>query len=387
MRVLLALSRDDVNAGGSLRVAQTLGEGLKALGIDAEISFAYGGLGPIGRKASIPCHYLGLRSSKDLFRWVRFRRFLKSHRPDVVHFIDPVIAMQLATTGMSLKTVVHVHGRLLRNPLPWKELFARILLRSKTDKFVCISKGVQRDLIMRRLVTEDQVVTVYNGIDFHWFQCQPTTKAARRQLELPADALVIGMVGRLFKARGFDDLLRILTMLSPNWYALLVGDGPERKNLENMAAEFGIFNRVRFTGSLDDVRVAYSAMDAFAFLPLYDSFGLATAEAMSSRVPVFGLDRPGEYREPENPLVTDDNAIFVRNSTRRFYEDSEDKGILQTLAGHIEAYGKKPSDSDSILNNAWNHIQERFTRDTQAAKMIDVYESVLVQKPGRETLS
>src|SRR5207248_7592850 len=103
---------------------------------------------------------------------------------------------------------------------------------------------------------------------------------ARKQLGLPASARVIGMVCRLFWAKGCDDLIRVLELLDDEWHAVFVGDGPERAKLEALAGDYGVGDRVRFTGSLWDVRPAYSAMDAFAFLCLYEPFGLATAEAM-----------------------------------------------------------------------------------------------------------
>ncbi|MBM3942633.1 MAG: glycosyltransferase [SAR202 cluster bacterium] len=379
MRVLLAIYRDDPRAGGSLRVGETIAKSLQLLGVEAQVCFAYGFPGPVGH-SGVQCHYLELRGSRDLACWTRYRRFVKNLRPDIVHFIDPLLAMHLATVGLPFHKIVHVHGAIIRHSIPWRTRLEWKFLNTRAGKVVCITEGARRSLVVRRLANRHKTSVVYNGIDFPWFQERPSREEARRTLRLPEDALVIGMVCRLFQARGCDDLLKILTMLPPIWHALLVGDGPDRPRLERLSQELGVRHRVRFTGALEDVRPAYSAMNAFAFLGLYDSFGLAMAEAMSCRVPVFGLERAGEYREPENPLITDENAVFLKGSRRWFFAQEESPELLRAFAQRVQEYGDAPAKLQSMVDCAWNHVRARFTAEIQAQAMLKVYQSLLGQE-------
>lgn len=366
-------------------MGETLAKGLRTLGIEAEICFAYGGPGPVGEAAGVPCHYLGLRSSQDFFRWPRVRNLMRTLKPQIVHFVDPLFWMHLASLGKSFKKVVHVHGGefltqgLLSDRLRWG------FLRSRADLFVCITEGARRALVSLNLASASRTSVVYNGIDFDWFQDRPTREAARAKLGLPYDALVIGMVCRLFRARRCDELLRILTMLEPRWRALLVGDGAERPKLERFAETLGVRNRVRFTGCLEDVRLAYSAMDTFAFLALYDSFGLAIAEAMACKVPVFGLGGAGEYREPENPLVTPDNSTFVERSHPGDYHREEDPSVLRNLADCITDFGLHPERYSKRTDRAHQHVQKRFDVARQAKTMYGLYLGLIrgEQPPGQ----
>lgn len=375
--------RDDPGAGGSLRVGQALAKGLRMLGVDARACFSYGREGPVGQSSVAPCYYLGLNSSKDLFRWPRVRALAHDFKPDVIHFIDPLVWMHLALAGVNAKRVSHVHGVTLRKNIPLKTSLEWRLIKGRDHLIVCITQGSQQSMLQRFHISENRTSVVYNGIDFNWFQDRPPKDEARQLLGIPRDRRILGAVGRLFEARGYDDMLRIVNLLGPSWGALIAGSGPERESLVRLAERLGIADRTFFVGPLGDVRLAYSAMDAYAFLPLYDSFGLATAEAMACRVPVFGLDCPGEYREQENPLVTNDNAIFLKRRWRRFFSDKEDPTALQSLAQRIQWHGANPAALEKMTARAWEHVRVHFSIETQVNRMLELYQGLLHDRHGR----
>jgi glycosyltransferase involved in cell wall biosynthesis len=197
-------------------------------------------------------------------------------------------------------------------------------------------------------------------------------------LGITRDALVLGMVCRLVEARGCDDFIRIIAMLEPRWQGLLVGGGPMRQALERMAENLGVAGRVRFTGAIDDVRPAYRAMDAYAFLALYEPFGLATAEAMACRVPVFGLKGLGDYGEQGGPLMTEEYAdLLWRRPRRRIrFRDQEDPTTLAALSARLNEFGRNTSSMDPAVESAFNNVVQRFSIDRQATAMLGLYHSV-----------
>jgi glycosyltransferase involved in cell wall biosynthesis len=79
----------------------------------------------------------------------------------------------------------------------------------------------------------------------------------------------------------------------------MVGDGPERKNLESLARSLGIFNAVLFTGVNLDVSTILPAMDAFILSSKTESFSNAILEAMAAGLPVIATDVGGN---PESVL-------------------------------------------------------------------------------------
>lgn len=380
MRVTLLAYRDDRKAGGSLRVAETLSKGLRVLGIDARVCFAYGGPGPLSERPGIRCDYLGLENSQDLRHWPRVRAYLHQFKPHIVHAIDPIVWFHVAALGIRYRAVVHVHGAGWWRKIPFRTRLVWTFLRWRTTRYVCITSGATRRVAERGFARPGQAATVYNGVDIDWFDARPDRLSARRLLHIPPEALVIGMACRLEGGRSCDDLLRIVNQLEPCWHALLAGDGEDRPMLERLAQQLGISDRVHITGFLNDVRPAYSAMDAFAFLARYDSFGLATAEAMACRVPVFGLGALGEYREPENPLVTPENAIFLERANPEDQHSLEDPAILTALAKKIDAFGRKPDSLTAVIVQARRHVEERFSLRAQAEGTLSVYRSLFPTK-------
>jgi glycosyltransferase involved in cell wall biosynthesis len=116
----------------------------------------------------------------------------------------------------------------------------------------------------------------------------------RRSLAL--SGFTVGFAGRLVAQKGVDLLLRAIAALPPDTHGLIVGDGPERSALEDLAAELRIVDRVRFTGALprhEDVPRYMAAMDVFV-LPsittpkIKEQFGLVLVEAMVCGVAVVG---------------------------------------------------------------------------------------------------
>ena len=370
---------DDAGAGGSLRVGETLANHLDPQKVEAHLLFAYGGPGPVAQNARVPCHFLGSKGPKDLRGWLRARRKIRGLDFDLLHFMDPVSWLQLALLGLRPARLLHVHGRFLPayitvlDRLVWRAL-ARIAAGQ-----VCISEGARRTLLAIGWGQPDRTWTVHNALDCKYFEQLPSKTAARNSLGLPQHAKILGMVCRLNRYRGCDDAMRILTRLGPGWHLLLCGDGPFRHNLEALAEELGVQNRVHFVGLLGDVRPAYAALDAFAMLARYESFGLATCEAMLTGVPVFGLAGGGEYREPEYPLVTQDNAIFVERSRPDDlqHETPERTEVLDALAEPISEYGEQPAKYQPMIERARRWVIERFDAPIQAEAMTVLYTKIM----------
>ncbi|MFI7582412.1 glycosyltransferase [Kocuria sp. M1N1S27] len=94
------------------------------------------------------------------------------------------------------------------------------------------------------------------------------TEEARRVLGLPRTARVVGAVADLVEHEGLDDLLRAAALVAasvPELLVVVVGDGPARPELEKLADELGLRERVRFTGRVTDEQVVlhHQAFDVF----------------------------------------------------------------------------------------------------------------------------
>lgn len=383
IRVALVHYRDHAAAGGSLRVGQNLAHCLDPQKVEAHLVFAYGGPGPVSRQARVPHHFLQARGYGDFSSWMGARAFMKQLSPDVIHFMDPIVWLYTALLPSRYIKFLHLHGR----PGPslpthaarmsWLERFASRAIGRLADGQICITHATQRACLQLGWACVDRTWTVHNAVNCRDFEDLSAQAPARQQLGLPPRAKLLGMVCRLVPYRGCDDALRLLQRLGPAWHLVFCGEGPLRPGLEAIVERDCLRERVHFTGLLDDVRPAYAALDAFVFLARYEACGLAICEAMAAEVPVFGLGGDGDYREPEYPLVTSENAVFVERSRPYDYEASEAPEVLDQLARRIEDYGERPHCYRAMTERARSWVQARFDAPLQAQAVTSAYQRVL----------
>ncbi|MDX1527637.1 MAG: glycosyltransferase family 4 protein, partial [Gammaproteobacteria bacterium] len=304
------------------------------------------------------------------------RRWFSDFSPAIVHFLDPVYWLRLALVGFEAKKIVHVHGKPPAENLGFRQRLLNRVAIGSADARICITHGSREALIKLGWGNSSNSYVVHNGIDCDRFQPTQDRHDIRLRLGIDPASKVLGMVCRLVRYRGVQDGIRLLAALGPEYSLLLCGDGPFRDEIERMAARHGVTDRVCFTGSVDDVRPVYAAMDAFLFLARYDSFGLATCEAMACGVPVVGLAADGEYREPENPLVTSQNATLIERVAPTDYDAIEPESTIAALASAVKALLENSSRRSAQVSEARKWVQTRFSAGRQAKKLAEIYKAL-----------
>jgi glycosyltransferase involved in cell wall biosynthesis len=140
----------------------------------------------------------------------------------------------------------------------------------------------------------DRVVVNYHGVSLERFRPQPAPPRAG----LPC----VVTCGRLEPYKGHHVLLRAIAALSRPARCIVVGEGPQRRRLEQLAQELGIAERVEFTGPLPQSRLAeiYAGADLFALASVVlersgkrDVIPNVLAEAMAMQMPVVATDVSG----------------------------------------------------------------------------------------------
>ncbi|MGK0459894.1 MAG: glycosyltransferase involved in cell wall biosynthesis [Candidatus Azotimanducaceae bacterium] len=146
------------------------------------------------------------------------------------------------------------------------------------------------------LVAEQRLFTLPNALPQDFESQQLTKQQAREALGLSPDSLVIGTIGRLVEKKSLHTLIEAFATaaLSGEVTLVLMGEGPLRSNLEQLAVSLGIEERVRFLGHVPNGGHYVAAFDVFV-LPsgIEEAFGIVLLEAMMAKVPVISSDAPG----------------------------------------------------------------------------------------------
>ncbi|GAA3005015.1 glycosyltransferase [Streptomyces fulvorobeus] len=243
---------------------------------------------------------LGMKGNRDLAALPRLARLIRRGGYDLVHThlyracVYGRIAARLAGVRATLATE-HSLGRAEIEGRPLTPSTRALYLR--TERLGSATVAVSATVAGRLRdwgVPAARIHLVPNGIDAELFRYDAGRRRATRELlGIPADAFVVGGVGRLVPGKRFDVLVRAVAAL-PGARLLLAGDGPERGALTALAQRLGASDRVLLLGECEEGRpgagpgvpALLSAMDTFVSASREESFGLAVVEALAAGLPV-----------------------------------------------------------------------------------------------------
>jgi glycosyltransferase involved in cell wall biosynthesis len=132
----------------------------------------------------------------------------------------------------------------------------------------------------------DRTLVLYNGVDTVHFSRANVTPV---HLDKPAGRVMLGTVGGLRTEKAQIDLIRAVHHLAARAVdvgAIIVGEGPQRPELEREIQRLGIVQRVRLVGETQDVRPYLAVMDVFVLPSAMETFSNAVLEAMAMSCPV-----------------------------------------------------------------------------------------------------
>jgi glycosyltransferase involved in cell wall biosynthesis len=173
------------------------------------------------------------------------------------------------------------------------DIVERILLRLPVDRFIAISESTRAKLVAAGVPPERTTVVPCG------FEPSLVDEVAARSREHPARVTV---VGRLVPYKRVDVVIRAIALVeeaNPDVELVVIGQGPERANLEALAGELGLRDRVELRGFVDrhaDVLAAIGESSVFVSASEIEGFGIALVEALALGIPYAASDIPA-FRE------------------------------------------------------------------------------------------
>lgn len=168
-----------------------------------------------------------------------------------------------------------------------KGLFGKAVERTTThltDKMIAVSERTKKDL--KRIGVQKDVKVIPNGIDFEKIE---RIEALKREID-------VIFTGRLIKEKNVDLLIRAIDLLEaeiPDIKCTIIGDGPERNDLEKLVQDLDLINIIEFTGFLEDYDEVISYMKSskvFVLPSTREGFGISALEANACGLPVVTVD-------------------------------------------------------------------------------------------------
>ncbi|HEX6252373.1 MAG TPA: glycosyltransferase [Gemmatimonadaceae bacterium] len=292
-------------------------------------------------------------------------RLLQAWRTDVLHMhmfhatVAGTVAARMARVPVSVVTRHYLEaGYAHRSRVAqWLDSAA---VRSATH-VVGVSQAVRADLIERVGVGAERVTVIPNGINISRLNGD---RSARARQAGPSSECVLCTVGSLVPWKGHADLIRafgLAVQRVPALRLVLVGDGPERRALEQLAGDLGVGERVTFAGFTTDVPGILRACDVYVHAARDEALGVAILEAMAAGKPVVATAVGGV----RDIISSETVGLLVPPANPHAMADA-----IVRLAGD-------PAERDRLGHRGERHVTESFSIEGVVARYESLYERLM----------
>ena len=297
-------------------------------------------------------------------------------KPDIIHSQCEIFSMRFAKI-ISRKTkapIVHTYHTMYEDyvgyVIPFERLgrwvvkFLSNKLLSKVSIVVAPTRKVENVLKDYGLKQEMHVVPTGISLDKHREEMDEDERRERRRaLGIDDDEFVLISLGRLGNEKNTEELIRFFANVQKKHERtrlLIVGDGPNRENLENLSRELDLDKKIIFTGMVDpaEVQKYYKLGDLYVSASTSETQGLTYAEAAANKLPLLCREDP----------VLKDVIVSGHNGYEYTSEDEFEKS-LEFIINNPEWRTKAGKES--------NIIADSFDKSTFAESIEELYRSLV----------
>ena len=319
-------------------------------GLDKSKFKVFYGLNP-GSKSfekQIECEFVefNLKKSFNIFEILKICKFVKQNNIKIISTHsgkDGIIgAIVSKITGAKVVRTRHLQTP-IRSPFSY----------NINDKIVAVSNAVKTQLIAKG-VRERLIETIYTGVDTDKFNPH-FKKDIRDQLGLSANSIIVGIVAVLRAAKNHKILFEAFSELNlPNTFLVVVGDGPQYENLQNIKT-----SNILMLGNRADVSDFLGSFDLFVLPSKMEALGTALLEAQSCAVPCIGSDVGGLGEAVSNGksgfLFENGNKEELKKVLERLILD---ENLRKQMGEFGREYVKETFSIEKMIENTQNLYME-----------------------------
>jgi glycosyltransferase involved in cell wall biosynthesis len=279
-----------------------------------------------------------------LYRAMR-RRFLRLRKAglkidliDAHYFYPDGVAATWLAQDFDLPVVITARGTDI-NLIPDFTRPRRLILEAAQNASALITVcQALKDRMIELGVTPEKITVLRNGVDLEAFR--PKDREASRS-KLGVSGFVLASVGLLIERKGHHLVIEAIKDI-PDATLLIAGSGPDRQQLEALAARLGVKDRVRFLGSLDKRALCelYNAADALVLASSREGWANVLLESMACGTPVIGTAVWGTPEVIASPqagvLVQNRDAKSIAAAAARLRQALPDRAATRRYAEQFD---------------------------------------------------
>lgn len=275
------------------------------------------------------------------------------YREDIYFFLSRVTLPVIATNHLWKKT---------NFPLKVYALLDSLIL-SGFNKIVAVSQPVKKEMLSYPWLKYKNIEVISNGIDAAQF-CRSKIQPVLELKCLAEKYVLLGTVSSLTVEKGHRFLIEALAskpLRDMAWSLVIVGEGVMHDELQALASDLGLSERVLFLGQRDDIANILAGLDVFILPSLNEGLPMALLEAMASEKPIIST-RVGDI-----PALIEDGSLGML----------VDPGDSLSLARAIEFAVTDSSWRSEVGLAAKKHVLSEYSAMRMAGKYADIYRALL----------
>lgn len=279
--------------------------------------------------------------ASDLKATKAVRKLIKKYNPDIVyaHSSKAGAIARVADIGLRNRCVYNPHGWAfnMRCSAKKKAIYTMIekIAAPFCDKIICISDAEKQSALDKKICKEDKLQVIFNGVDIEAYENGAHGAVKRQDMNIPEDAFVVGMVGRISQQKAPDVFIKMAKQVKdevPNAHFIIVGNGNQEDEIRKYAKDNGFSDSLHITGWVDDPMSYVELFDVACLLSRWEGFGLVLPEYMMARKPIVAsrVDAiPNIICDGENGLLVGmDDVVGASTAVLKLYLNNNLKSKL-----------------------------------------------------------
>ncbi len=296
---------------------------------------------------------LKMRQSYDIKAIYNLCKTIKKYDIDIISTHSGKDAWLGAIAGKIMRKKI-IRVRHLQTPIN------SVLSYNLSTKVVTVSKRVE-EYLNQRGVKKEKLTTIYTGIDTDKYK--PYNKTiSKKGLNIPDHTIAIGIVAVLRAAKRHKDLIEAISKIDKDIILVIVGDGPQKKNIQNIINEKKINDKVIMIGHKENIENILPAFDIFVLPSDMEALGTSILEASSCEIPCIGTNVGGI---PECIIDKETGFLFEKHNIKELKEKLE-------ILIEDEDLRKK------MGVNARLYIEKNFSIKSMTEKTENLYKSLMI---------
>ena len=288
----------------------------------------------------------------DLMAIRKIRKLIKQYTPDIVyaHSSKAGALVRVADIGLKNRCVYNPHGWAFNMQCSAKKKAMYAVIEKMAapfcDKIICISDAEKRSALDRKICKENKLKVIFNGVDIEAYENEIHGLIKRKDLNIPKDAFVVGMVGRMSRQKAPDIFIRAAKLIKQtilNAHFIMVGGGEMENEIKGYAEKNGLENCLHIVGWVNNPLNYVELFDVACLLSRWEGFGLVLPEYMMVGKPIVAskVDAiPDIITDGENGLLIEmDDAVGASAAVLKIYSSDNLKSKLISVG--LETVYKK----------------------------------------------